>query len=130
MEIRGVYTATSTSTTVQKESSSSHAGGIAGKNEETGKIINCTLTDNKDSVLKAQYGMLGGIAGFNKGTIQMSGSNLTSQIVTVEKNANAEQALQQMSTQAKDAGLTADSTYLSWNGSANAQVENVTYKGM
>ena len=129
MEIRGVYTATSTSTTVQKESSSSHAGGIAGKNEETGKIINCTLTDNKDSVLKAQYGMLGGIAGFNKGTIQMSGSNLTSRIVTVEKNANAEQALQQMSTQAKDAGLTADSTYLSWNGSANAQVENVTYNG-
>ena len=83
MEIQGVYTATSTSTTAQKEAASTHAGGIAGKNEENGTIINCTLKDTTDSILKAKYGMLGGIVGFNKGTIQMSGSNLTSQITTV-----------------------------------------------
>ena len=125
MEIQGVYTATSTSTTAQKEAASTHAGGIAGKNEENGTIINCTLKDTTDSILKAKYGMLGGIVGFNKGTIQMSGSNLTSQITTVNEEANSEEILQQMNEHARTAGLMADDTYLVWK--ENAQVENATY---
>ena len=80
MNITGVYTATSTSTEEQKEASASHAGGITGKNETTGEIQSCTLEDNPKSSLSARYGMLGGVTGFNKGVIYLSGSESTSDI--------------------------------------------------
>lgn len=80
LSVQGIYTATSTSTEEQKEASASHAGGITGKNEISGVIQACTLEDNSKSSLSVKYGMLGGIAGFNKGTINLSGSNSTSDI--------------------------------------------------
>lgn len=82
MTIDGVYTATSTSTEEQKEVSATHAGGITGKNEENAVVENCILKDNDQSTLSAKNGMLGGITGFNKGTIQMSGSDKTSTILS------------------------------------------------
>lgn len=82
MTIDGIYTATSTSTEDQKEASATHAGGITGKNEENAVVENCILIDNDKSTLSAKNGMLGGIAGFNKGTIQMSGSNKTTSILS------------------------------------------------
>lgn len=81
MTIDGIYTATSTSTEEQKEVSATHAGGITGKNEENAVVENCILKDNDKSTLSAKNGMLGGIAGFNKGTIQMSGSDKTTSIL-------------------------------------------------
>ncbi len=80
LSVKGIYTATSTSTEEQKEASASHIGGITGKNENTGIIQSCTLEDNPKSSLSAQNGMLGGITGFNKGTITLSGSNGTADI--------------------------------------------------
>lgn len=82
MTIDGVYTATSTSTEEQKEVSATHAGGITGKNEENAVVGNCILEDNANSKLTAKNGMLGGITGFNKGTIRMSGSDKTSTILS------------------------------------------------
>lgn len=74
MKIGGVYTATSTSTAAQKEQLSTHAGGIAGKNDTTGLIEHCVLRDgDTKSRLTAVNGMLGGVTGYNKGTIRMSG---------------------------------------------------------
>lgn len=81
MNIQGVYTATSTSTTEQKEALASHAGGVTGKNETNGSIENCVLTNNEKSSLTAGYGMLGGIAGFNKSSIIGSGSNQTKAVL-------------------------------------------------
>lgn len=46
MEIKGVYTATSTSTAAQKESLASHAGGITGKNETSATITSCVIDNN------------------------------------------------------------------------------------
>lgn len=82
MTIDGIYTATSTSTEEQKEVSATHAGGITGKNEENAVVENCILKDNDKSTLSAKNGMLGGITGFNKGTIRMSGSDKTSTILS------------------------------------------------
>lgn len=82
MTIDGIYTATSTSTEEQKEASATHAGGITGKNEENAVVENCILKDNDKSTLSAKNGMLGGITGFNKGTIRMSGSDKTSTILS------------------------------------------------
>lgn len=82
MTIDGIYTATSTSTEEQKEASATHAGGITGKNEENAVVENCILKDNDKSTLSAKNGMLGGITGFNKGTIRMSGTDKTSTILS------------------------------------------------
>lgn len=91
MEIQGVYTANSSSTAQQKEAQATHAGGITGKNETTGRIQSCYLKDNQNSSLTAEAGMLGGVAGFNKGTIQLSGSEKTKEIMDgVTETTNTE----------------------------------------
>lgn len=129
MEIQGVYTATSTSTTEQKEALASHAGGITGKNETDGLITGCTLDNNKDSLFRAQYGMLGGVTGFNKGKIEQSGSSITPQVLTsaVMNEKKASERLKQMHKNATDAGLKKESTYLKWQ--ASTALENVEYNG-
>lgn len=91
MTIQGVYTANSSSTAQQKEAQATHVGGIAGKNETTGRIVSCYLMDNENSSLTAEAGMLGGVAGFNKGTIQLSGSEMTKTIMNgVTETTNTE----------------------------------------
>ncbi len=70
----GVYTATSTSTTAQKEQLSTHIGGIAGKNDTEGRITGCTIGSEEDSTITVANGMVGGVTGFNKGIIETSGA--------------------------------------------------------
>lgn len=80
INITGVYTATSTSTAAEKERLATHVGGIAGKNEESGRIKGCVAaagTAAADaSVISAENGMAGGIAGYNKGHILLSGDSI------------------------------------------------------
>ena len=128
MQIRGVYSAASTSSAEEKEKSATHAGGIAGKNEKDATIEGCSLEDNKDSSLTAEYGMLGGVTGFNKGTVTMSGSSITKAVMNAEVSAKPyDTEADQMAEKARTQGLKEDSTYVEWN--ASAQVEDLQYQG-
>lgn len=113
MNIQGVYSATSSNTAEQKEALSSHAGGITGKNEENGCIEGCMLADNESSSLSAETGMLGGVTGFNKGEIVMSGSGKTSEIIYDNEQ---EDTLDAMNLRARNSGLKEDgSKYINYN---------------
>ena len=127
MDIQGVYTATSTSTTAQKEAMASHAGGIAGKNETNALIAGCTLVDNSRSVLQAKYGMLGGITGFNKGTVRMSGSSITAKIMTTDSIKDSE-SLTDAATDKNKGNLSADSQAVQWYYTSDFLLENATYQ--
>ena len=129
MNIVGVYTATSTSTAEQKEQLATHAGGIAGKNETSGVITGCLITDTDKSSMSAQYGMLGGVTGFNKGSVALSGSDKTADIMkdVTDENGDALVDLTELSRRANEKNLSAESEYVSWKNSA--QIENLTYNG-
>lgn len=127
MDITGVYTATSTSTEAQKEASATHTGGITGKNETTGLVQKCTLKDNSNSSLRSDNGMLGGVTGFNKGTIELSGSNLTADIFDEQPENNPVTGkVSQLANRADESGMTADSTYVRTSGT---EIENMYYNG-
>lgn len=121
LKVEGVYTATSTSTTEQKEKLATHAGGITGKNETTAKILSCTIANNAKSQMSADYGMLGGVTGFNKGSIELSGSESTSAIMT------GAETVEQLNEDASKAGLQKDSAYVTYR--ENQEVENLSYSG-
>lgn len=125
MSVQGVYTATSTSTAGQKESLATHAGGIAGKNEEGAVVEACTLEDRADSTFTAEYGMLGGIVGFNKGTILMSGSGVTSKVMEGADNLDT---LIENAGSADRGNLKADTTYITWNNNAQ-DIKDLKYEG-
>lgn len=127
MNIQGVYTATSTSTTAQKEAMASHAGGIVGKNEINALIDGCTLTDNSRSVLQAKFGMLGGVTGFNKGTIQMSGSSITASIMTTDSIKDSV-TLTDSAVDKNKGNLSADSNPVNWSYNNGFLLENATYQ--
>lgn len=129
MNIVGVYTATSTSTAEQKEQLATHAGGIAGKNETSGVITGCLITDTDKSSMSAQYGMLGGVTGFNKGSVALSGSDKTADIMknVTDENGDVLVDLTELSRRANEKNLSAESEYVSWKNSA--QIENLTYNG-
>ena len=129
MNIVGVYTATSTSTAEQKEQLATHAGGIAGKNETSGVITGCLITDTDKSSMSAQYGMLGGVTGFNKGSVALSGSDKTADIMkdVTDENGDALVDLTELNRRANVKNLSAESEYVSWKNSA--QIENLTYNG-
>lgn len=127
MNIQGVYTATSTSTTAQKEAMASHAGGIVGKNEINALIDGCTLTDNSRSVLQAKFGMLGGVTGFNKGTIQMSGSSITASIMTTDSIKDSV-TLTDAAVDKNKGNLSADSNPVNWSYNNEFLLENATYQ--
>lgn len=129
MNIVGVYTATSTSTAEQKEQLATHAGGIAGKNETSGVITGCLVTDTDKSSMSAQYGMLGGVTGFNKGSVALSGSDKTADIMqdVTDENGDALVDLTELSSRANEQGLNAESNYVTWQDNAN--IENLTYNG-
>ncbi len=123
MTIQGVYSATSSSSAEQKEAQATHAGGIAGKNEEDGHILECTLADDATSSLTAESGMLGGVTGFNKGEIVMSGSAKTTAIIQSDDDANTLDQLHQRSHEngLKEDGTASDGSdkyvnYGSWGG--------------
>lgn len=131
MNIKGVYTATSTSTAEQKEAQATHAGGITGKNEESGQISGCTLENNEKSVFRAQYGMLGGVTGFNKGTIEQSGSSITPKVITDEvlNDQKKTECIEKIHANATAQGLEKDSTYIKWDSNSNVRLEDRVYNG-
>ncbi len=118
MNIRGIYTATSTSSAAQKEALSSHAGGIAGKNEATGEITWSYLDASVGSINVAS-GMAGGIAGYNKGLISRSGDQ-----AIVDKMSTGEESIDELCSSMQ---ITAETRFVDWGD--NAQIENLKYHG-
>ena len=128
-EVQGIYTATSTSTAKEKEELASHIGGIAGKNEETGSIIECRLAGSSNTI-SAGSGMAGGIAGYNNGCIELSGDSIVEQIMQEAQSAGGSpqkvENVQRLIELASSMKLKADSQYVEWNNN-NPHLENLNY---
>ncbi len=123
IEVQGVYTATSTSSAQEKEAFSSHVGGIAGKNEEDGEIDGCLIQGN-GSRIEAASGMAGGVAGYNKGSIRLSGDAATAGLM--KENGTELNDVQTLIQKADTAGIKADGSYVNWSGS---RIEDQSYAG-
>ncbi len=117
----GVYTATSTSSAAEKERLSSHIGGIAGKNDTTGIIERCYIDNTGTGTITVKNGMVGGVTGYNKGTITMSGDKSTETLM-----ANVSKVSDLLSN-AEAQKLSADSTWVKW--ADRTDVEKLSYNG-
>lgn len=117
----GVYTATSTSSAAEKERLSSHIGGIAGKNDTTGIIEQCYIDNTGTGTITVKNGMVGGVTGYNKGTITMSGDKSTE---TLMENVSK---VSDLLSNAKAQKLSADSTWVKW--ADRTDVEKLSYNG-
>lgn len=117
----GVYTATSTSSAAEKERLSSHIGGIAGKNDTTGIIEQCYIDNTGTGTITVKNGMVGGVTGYNKGTITMSGDKSTEALMeNVSKVSD-------LLSNAKAQKLSADSAWVKW--ADRTDVEKLSYNG-
>ena len=117
----GVYTATSTSSAAEKERLSSHIGGIAGKNDTTGIIERCYIDNTGTGTITVKNGMVGGVTGYNKGTITMSGDKSTE---TLMENVSK---VSDLLSNAEAQKLSADSTWVKW--ADRTDVEKLSYNG-
>lgn len=117
----GVYTATSTSSAAEKERLSSHIGGIAGKNDTTGIIEQCYIDNTGTGTITVKNGMVGGVTGYNKGTITMSGDKSTEALM---ENVSK---VSELLANAKAQKLSADSTWVKWEN--RTDVEKLSYNG-
>ena len=117
----GVYTATSTSSAAEKERLSSHIGGIAGKNDTTGIIEQCYIDNTGTGTITVKNGMVGGVTGYNKGTITMSGDKSTE---TLMENVSK---VSDLLSNAEAQKLSADSTWVKWEN--RTDVEKLSYNG-
>lgn len=117
----GVYTATSTSSAAEKERLSSHIGGIAGKNDTTGIIEQCYIDNTGTGTITVKNGMVGGMTGYNKGTITMSGDKSTE---TLMENVSK---VSDLLSNAEAQKLSADSTWVKW--ADRTDVEKLSYNG-
>lgn len=117
----GVYTATSTSSAAEKERLSSHIGGIAGKNDTTGIIKQCYIDNTGTGTITVKNGMVGGVTGYNKGTITMSGDKSTE---TLMENVSK---VSDLLSNAEAQKLSADSTWVKW--ADRTDVEKLSYNG-
>lgn len=117
----GVYTATSTSSAAEKERLSSHIGGIAGKNDATGIIEQCYIDNTGTGTITVKNGMVGGVTGYNKGTITMSGDKSTE---TLMENVSK---VSDLLSNAEAQKLSADSTWVKW--ADRTDVEKLSYNG-
>ena len=115
----GVYNATSTSSAAEKERLSSHIGGIAGKNDTTGIIEQCYIDNTGTGTITVKNGMVGGVTGYNKGTITMSGDKSTEALM---KNVSK---VSDLLSNAKAQKLSADSTWVKW--ADRTDVEKLSY---
>ena len=121
LTVDGVYTATSTSSAAEKERLSSHIGGIAGKNDTTGIIEQCYIDNTGTGTITVKNGMVGGVTGYNKGTITQSGDKSTE---TLMKNVTK---VSELLANAKAQKLSADSTWVKW--ADRTDVEKLSYNG-
>lgn len=113
----GVYTATATSDAADKERLSTHIGGIAGKNDTSGIIEQCYIDNTGTRAITVKNGMVGGVTGYNKGTITLSGDKSTEALMTGVREVSG------LLANAKD--LSADSSWVKWNDGAD--IEELTY---
>lgn len=77
LQVSGISNITTTQTADEKLASASHVGGIAGRNND--EIVNSYVATERSSsgagsIITARYGLVGGVAGSNNGTIKGSGS--------------------------------------------------------
>ena len=113
----GVYTATATSSASDKERLSTHIGGIAGKNDTTGIIEQCYIDNTRTGSITVKNGMVGGVTGYNKGTVTLSGDGSTGTLM-----ANVRE-VSELLANAKN--LSADSSWVEWKDGAD--IEELTY---
>lgn len=113
----GVYTATSTSSASDKERLSTHIGGIAGKNETSGIIEQCYIDNTETGAITVKNGMVGGVTGYNKGTVTLSGDKSTEALMTGVREVS------DLLARAKN--LSADSSWVEWKDGAD--IEALTY---
>lgn len=113
----GVYTATATSAASDKERLSTHIGGIAGKNDTTGIIEQCYIDNTRTGSITVKNGMVGGVTGYNKGTVTLSGDGSTGTLMTGVREVS------DLLARAKD--LSADSSWVKWKDGAD--IEALTY---
>lgn len=131
IDVTGVYTATATSTAAQKEELSAHIGGVAGKNDSEGEISGCVIrsTDSASSSIKVAYGMVGGVAGYNNGSITDSGDASTAALMSgVSGVASAKSATNLIVHNANVSNSEVrkpDTSWLTWRPSAD--VEKMSY---
>ena len=120
--ITGIYTATSTSSAKEKEALSSHVGGIAGKNGNSGEITGCVI-GGKSKEIRTGSGMAGGIAGYNGGSIEMSGDETAAGLMLSETGRVGN--VQELADAAQASNISADSQYVEWNGGNNVSIETL-----
>ncbi len=131
IDVTGVYTATATSTAAQKEELSAHIGGVAGKNDSEGEISGCVIrsTDSASSSIKVDYGMVGGVAGYNNGSITDSGDASTAALMSgVPGVASAKSATNLIVHNANASNSEVrkpDTSWLTWHNGAD--VEKMSY---
>ena len=113
----GVYTATATSSASDKERLSTHIGGIAGKNDTTGIIEQCYIDNTRTGSITVKNGMVGGVTGYNKGTVALSGDKSTEALM-----ANVREVSELL---ANAKSLSADSSWVKWEDGAD--IEELTY---
>lgn len=113
----GVYTATATSAASDKERLSTHIGGIAGKNDTSGIIEQCYIDNTRTGSITVKNGMVGGVTGYNKGTVALSGDKSTETLM-----ANVRE-VSELLANAKN--LSADSSWVEWKDGAD--IEELTY---
>lgn len=113
----GVYTATSTSEAADKERLSTHIGGIAGKNDTTGIIEQCYIDNTGTGSITVKNGMVGGVTGYNKGAVTLSGDRSTETLMAGVREVS------DLLANAK--GLSADSSWVKWQDGAD--IEELTY---
>lgn len=113
----GVYTATATSSASDKERLSTHIGGIAGKNDTSGIIEQCYIDNTRTGSITVKNGMVGGVTGYNKGTVALSGDKSTETLM-----ANVREVSELL---ANAKSLSADSSWVKWNDGAD--IEELTY---
>lgn len=113
----GVYTATATSSASDKERLSTHIGGIAGKNDTSGIIEQCYIDNTRTGAITVKNGMVGGVTGYNKGTVALSGDKSTETLM-----ANVREVSELL---ANAKSLSADSSWVEWKDGAD--IEELTY---
>ena len=113
----GVYTATATSSAADKERLSTHIGVIAGKNDTTGVIEQCYIDNSGTGSITVKNGMVGGVTGYNKGAVTLSGDRSTEALMADVREVS------DLLANAKD--LSADSSWVKWQDGAD--IEELTY---
>ncbi|NBI90231.1 prepilin-type N-terminal cleavage/methylation domain-containing protein, partial [Lachnospiraceae bacterium] len=141
IEVQGNYTATSTSTAAEKENLASHIGGIAGKNQDNGMINGCLIAMGQDAdgkpkanSIKVDNGMAGGVAGYNKNTIMLSGDEITAELMEKQTDADGNVTagvmdIQTLVENAERKSVTADANYVEWNNTGELERQKYAKTG-